>query len=464
MACPTPASAERGVQVTPARRVAFEVLRRTFEHDAWADRALRSAVERHGLEGRDRAFAQRLAFGSVRRRGTTDHFAAMLSGRSFERLDAPVLAALRLGLYELLFEPPGAEHAAVGEAVELTKGASARRRAAAGLVNAVLRRAARERESLLAGLDDLTPEGAALAYSYPEWIAVRLWDELGADGARAVLAAMNEPAEVSFRVNTLLAGPGELTRRLAGAVERRGGGGLLDPPESLVLSGPWGPAVTGALERGTLVAQSRASQAVVAVLDPRPGERILDLCAGPGVKTTAIAARMRCRGEVVAVETDPGRASQLAELAARTGAGCVRVEVADAAEADLGSGYDRVLVDPPCTDLGALASRPDARWRKSAAQASRLAELQRRVLSRAAGAVRPGGTVVYSTCTISRAENEHVVAAVLDADPALVADDLGADEAPLASSHDSRFLETRPDRDGTAGFFIARLRRAPGPA
>ncbi len=166
---------------TPARRAAFEVLRRTFEHGAWADRALRSAAERHGLEGRERAFAQRLAFGAVRRRGTSDHFAELLSDRPLRRLDPPVRAALRLGLYELLWEPPGSEHAAVGEAVELAKGAAPgrRRRAASGLVNAVLRRAAREREGLLAGLDDSTPEGAALAYSYPAWIAERLFEEVG---------------------------------------------------------------------------------------------------------------------------------------------------------------------------------------------------------------------------------------------------------------------------------------------
>jgi 16S rRNA (cytosine967-C5)-methyltransferase len=200
-----------------------------------------------------------------------------------------------------------------------------------------------------------------------------------------------------------------------------------------------------------LIPQSRASQAVVALLDPHPGERVLDLCGGPGVKTTAIAARMEDRGEIVSVEIDPGRAAQVGDLCGRAGVTCVRVEVADAAKADMGSGYDRILVDPPCSDLGTLASRPDARWRKSEADVKRLAELQLAIAERALHALAPTGTLVYSTCTISARENEAVVARALPA-----ADDLGAEHPELASDRDGRFLQLRPDRDGTDGFFIAR--------
>ena len=451
---------------TPARRAAFEVLRRAFEHDAWADRALRSAVERYGLEGRDRAFAQRLAYGAVRRRGTSDHFAEALAARPIAKLDPPVRAALRLGLYELLWEDPGSEHASVGEAVELVKtpAPGARRRAASGLVNAVLRRAARERDELLAGLDDTTPSGAAIAHSYPAWMAERLFDEVGPDGARALMAAMNEPAETAMRVNSLRTSRDDVLARLRDAGEEAtvpvAAEALMAAPGALVVSGAWGPVLEGLLAGGELVAQARSSQAVVAVLDPQPGERILDLCAGPGVKSTAIAAGVGEEGEVRALEVDPGRCSQIAELAERLGARAVRPEVADAVEADLGEGYDRILVDPPCTDLGALASRPDARWRKSADQAERLAVLQRAILARAGRALRPEGTLVYSTCTISKAENEDVVGAVLAGDENLHADELGSDNPGLASSHDGRFLQITPDRDATDGFFIARLRRA----
>ena len=452
--------------------MAFETLRRTFEHGAWTDRCFRAAAERRGLEGRDRALAQRLAYGAVQRRGTSDHLVGRLGRRPADELDPPIAAALRLGLYELLYDDAAAEHAAVGEAVELAKramsaGPEARRAAgAAGVVNAVLRRAARERERLLASLTDETPEAAAVAHSQPRWLAERWWHELGPDGARALMRALNEPAERSLRVNTLRGEPEALVAGLAErgeAVGRaRAADPLLAPPEAIVATSAFGPALRERFAAGDLVAQARASQAVVAALDPRPGERILDLCAGPGIKSTHIAARLGDEGEVRAVEVHEGRAAEIADLAERLGAGSVRVAVADAAGADLGAGYDRVLVDPPCTDLGTLASRPDARWRKSADMPGRLAELQTEILRNGARALRPGGTLVYSTCTISRTENEDVVNGMLGADGSLEADDLGSEHPGLASTHDPRFLQTRPDRDGTAGFFIARLRRAGG--
>jgi 16S rRNA (cytosine967-C5)-methyltransferase len=174
------------------------------------------------------------------------------------------------------------------------------------------------------------------------------------------------------------------------------------------------------------------------------------------MKTTAIAARMGDRGEVVAVERDPGRASQLRELCARLGATCVTVVEGDATEIDLGGGYDRVLVDPPCSDLGTLSSRPDARWRKSPELIDRVAGVQRAIAERALEAVKPGGTLTYSTCTISRQEGEDVIAELLATDR-FEATDLAAEAPELASSHDPRCLQTRPDRDRTEGFFIARL-------
>jgi 16S rRNA (cytosine967-C5)-methyltransferase len=449
-------------EVTPARRVAFEVLRRTFEHGAWSDRALRSAVERHRLGERERALARRLACGSVQRRGTSDHLIAELSGGTPSRLDDPVLAALRLGLYELLYLDGASDHAAVSQAVELAKGAGGpdrrRARARAGFVNALLRRAARERESLLDGLSDETPERAAIAHSCPQWIAELWWRELGPEGARLLLAASNEPAETALRVNTLRADRASVLARL-GEGFAVPSPSLLGPPEALVATGAIGHEAADLVDAGILVAQSRSSQAVVAALDPSPGDRVLDLCAGPGIKTTQIAARLEAEGEVVSVELDEARAAQVGELCRRTGAGNVAVKVGDAAETGHGSGYDRVLVDPPCTDLGALASRPDARWRKHAGQPERLAALQRRILARGLDALRPGGTLVYSTCTISAAENEDVVAGILEERRDAIADDLGASEQSLASGRDPRFLQTRPDRDRSDGFFIARLRR-----
>ncbi|MEX2107487.1 MAG: 16S rRNA (cytosine(967)-C(5))-methyltransferase RsmB [Solirubrobacterales bacterium] len=460
-------SAERGV--SPARAVAFATIRATFEEDAFTERFFREVAEAEGLSGRERAQAQRLSYGAVQRRGTTDAAIERFAERSLRLLDPPVLAALRLGLYELLFADGTPDHAAVDQAVELVKTAGAGH--AAGLVNAVLRRAVREREKLAAELlgDDSTPESAATAHSAPLWLARMWWEELGADGARSLLAACNEPAELAVAVNTLGADRDAAIASLREAeVEARAPEAPwpLSPPESLVLSGRAGGVLSRLVEAGVLTPQSRGSAAVVEVLDPQPGEHVLDLCAGPGIKTAQIAARMGDRGEVISVELAPERATEVADQARRLGLRSVSVIEADATEPMI-KGFDRVLVDAPCSDLGTLASRPDARWRKSPRTLERLAEVQRGILAGAAAAVRPGGVLVYATCTVSRRENEDQVAALLEAStagavPPLTVEDLGERAPGLAAPGDSRCLQVRPDRDGTSGFFICRLKRDDG--
>jgi 16S rRNA (cytosine967-C5)-methyltransferase len=453
--------------ITPARALAFETVRATFEQDAHSERFFREAADRLELPGRERAQAQRLAFGAVQRRGTADTAIERLAQRSPRLLDPPVIAALRLGLYELLFADATPDHAAVDQAVELVKGAGVAH--ASGLVNAVLRRAGRERDELTASLlgDDSTPERAAVAHSMPLWLVRMWWEELGGESARSLLAACNEPAELALRVN-ILRGDREsalAALREAGLdAEPAQGAWPLAPAEQIVVEGRTGATVPESVAAGSLVPQSRGSAGVVEVLDPRPGENVLDLCSGPGIKAGQIAARMGDRGEVIAIEQDPARAAEVAEQAHRLGLRSITVVEADAATPAVGPGFDRVLVDPPCSDLGALASRPDARWRKSPRAIERLAELQGAILRRGVEALRPGGTLVYSTCTISRPEGEERIAALLEeaasgALPPIAVDDLGASASRLASSHDPRCLQLRPDRDRTTGFFVSRLKR-----
>ncbi len=475
--------------IAPARSLAFATIRETFERDAFTERAFRAGAERLELDGRERAQAQRLAYGAVQRRGTSDAAIERLAGRSTRLLDPPVLAALRLGLYELLFADGTPDHAAVDQAVELVKDAGAAH--ASGLVNAVLRRAARERGELSAALleDDSTPEAAAVAHSAPLWLARMWWEELGPEVARSLLAACNQPAEVALRASAAPRVTGKdagsvvcsarerprtppatrgaaLEMLSAAGVEAKpaSGGWPLDAPELLVLTGRMGKTVPAMVAAGELTPQSRGSAAVVEVLDPREGEQLLDLCAGPGIKTGQIAARMGDRGEVISVEVDAGRAEEVAAQARRLGLRSVTVIETDAAAMAMAPGFDRVLLDAPCSDLGALASRPDARWRKSPRSIERLAEIQARALLGAAQVLRPGGTLVYATCTISRRENEDRVAALLAAAaagevPGLELEDLGARAPQLASALEPRCLQLRPDRDRTTGFFIARLKR-----
>jgi 16S rRNA (cytosine967-C5)-methyltransferase len=456
-----------GGRVSPARALAFATIRATFEDGAFTERAFRAEADRLELAGRDRAQAQRLAYGAVQRRGTSDVAIERLAGRSTRLLDPPVLAALRLGLYELLFADATPDHAAVDQAVELVKAAGAAH--ASGFVNAILRRAVRERAQLTAQLldDDTNPAAAAVASSAPRWLAEMWWQELGAGAARATLAACNQRAEVAMRVNTLRADRETMLGRLteAGVGARLPDAGWpLAAPETIVVAGRTGEAVPEAVGAGELTPQSRGSAAVVEVLDPREGEQVLDLCAGPGIKTGQIAARMRDRGELISVELDPTRAGEVAAQASRLGLRSVTVVEADGREARVGAGFDRVLLDAPCSDLGALASRPDARWRKSPKTIERLIDVQDELLQSAANALRPGGTLVYSTCTISRRENEDRIASLLRASeagavPPLELVDLGTRAPELAVSAERRCLQLRPDRDGTTGFFIARLTR-----
>jgi 16S rRNA (cytosine967-C5)-methyltransferase len=438
--------------ISPARALAYDVVRATFEDGAHTEFAFRRAADEQELAGRERAQAQRLAYGAVQRRGTVDAALTRLVDRPLSQLDPPLLAALRLGVYELLFADATPDHAAVDQAVELTKRAGAPH--AAGLINAVLRRAVRERAALTAALleDDSTPEAAATAHSAPLWLAQMWWRELGPEAARALLAACNEPPELAFRVNTLRTDRETVLAKLSeagveahpaasgalyvpmGGVKRTGSELSLAAAEMIVVEGRTGDVVPELIAAGQLTPQSRGSAAVVEVLDPQPGEHVLDLCAGPGIKTGQIAARMEDRGEVISVESDPERAAEVAAQARRLGLRSVTVIEADARNAAIGPGFDRVLLDAPCSDLGALASRPDARWRKSPATIERLVEVQAELLRRAREALRPGGTLVYATCTISARENEG---------------QLGAGE----------HWQLRPDRDRTTGFFIGRLKR-----
>ena len=370
---------------------------------AYADRALHG--EARELSPRDRALAKQLAFGTVQRRLTLDH---VIAERATGTLEPRVRAALQLGLFQLLFLDGVAEHAAIGEAVELAKPSRGHR-----LVNAVLRGVQRDGAELPG---DETPAGAAVRHSHPEWLVRMWWEMLGADEARALLAADNEPAELALRVNALV------EFDLADIPGRREG-------DAIVVDGPFDALGHPGWAAGAFTPQSRASQLVAPALAPRPGERVLDLCAAPGGKTTHLAALMQGEGEVVAVERHPGRAAALRETCARLRAHNVRVVVADAGGFHDQRGFDRVLLDPPCSGLGTLRSHPDLRWRASPEGIVRLAALQDRLLAAARRNLRPQGTLVYSTCTVSEAEERL---------------------------HGTWRRQTLPHRDGTDGFYIAR--------
>ncbi len=406
-------------QISPARAAAFQVLLRVFEDDAYADRAFRSATG--GLDERDRALAQRIAYGAVQRVRTLDHAIEKLGRRRVHRLDPPVRAALRLGAYQLGYVDGVPRYAAVNESVELVRRAGLER--AVAFTNAVLRRLADGIRRLLEDLPEASALDAALKHSYPDWIAETWWRDLGADDARASMVAQNEPAATTVRL-------------VRGAID-----GTADP----VVPGAWHVARVdeAALGEGRIWPQSVASQLVGLAVGSSSGDRVLDLCAAPGGKATMLA------GEVVAVELNEARARELEATARRLGATNVRVVVADGRELppELAD-FDRALVDAPCSGLGVLNSRPDLRWR-----AEPLPELQLELLRAAAARVRAGGKIVYSVCTMNADESE----AVVDASGLAVDDTLAAEWPQFAHPRRPEFLQTLPHAHGTAGFFVARL-------
>jgi len=398
--------------VSPARASAYETVFRVFEQEAYADRALRTAVA--SLDQRDRAFAQRLAYGTIQRVRILDYAIEQLGRRPVRKLDPPVRAALRLGAYELGFmQTP--RHAAVNEAVELVRTAKLER--AVAFTNAVLRRVADGIGALLESL----PEGA-LKLSYPDWVEQVWTRDFGREQALALMRVQNEAPETVVRL-------------IRGEIE----GEPTDLPAAYRVA----RVDEDALAEGRIWPQSRGSQLAGLVVGARAGERTLDLCAAPGGKATMLA------GDVTAVEKHPGRARELEENAARLGAAKVSVVCADALELppELRD-YDRALVDAPCSGLGVLASRPDLRWR-----AEPLPELQLALMGAAADRVRTGGTIVYSVCTLNADENE----AIIDAS-GLAPEPLGEEWPQFAHAKRPEFLLTRPDLHGTSGFFIARLR------
>jgi len=472
----------RPPKVTPARWAAWLVLRRTFDDGAWTDRAFTAVVEQLGLDAdpRERAFAQRLTFGTVQQAKRLDHVIGVLGKRPLAKIDPPVLYALRIGVHELLdlhqeIGPDGEQtgggsssaHAAVDQAVELVRGVVGER--AVAFTNAILRRAQVDGAGILERLDPSKDGDLATLLSMPEWLVARVRAGHGDQGIEA-LRAQNEPSWLgsTYRVNAAGGRDGQedvvQQRLLDAGVEMTtpelGGVVVVEEARSVIGSTA---LLAPMVEDGTLVPQSLASQLVTVVLDPQPGDRILDMCAAPGGKTTHIASKLLGRGEVIAVELHSHRADSVRALAKRTGTnGLVRVREGDAralTSADI-STFDRILIDAPCSGTGVLAARPDARWKRSETGLDELVTLQRELLATAVRLLRPGGTLVYSTCSILREEDEDIVAELMSAAlPITLEPDPLPEAVRRATGAEGHIARTWPHEHGTEGFFIARFRR-----
>jgi len=449
----------RGGSPTVARLVAARVLDRVESARAYADLALHGALRDERLSVRDRAFATELVYGTLRWRGRLDFALAACCDRPLSQLEPAVLTLLRLGAYQLLFLDAVPARAAVDESVRCAQAMGWAR--ASGLVNAVLRRLARAPDAIAFPTLESDPLAHLIhALSLPEWIAQRWLAALGPEDAAALARAANETPPLSARVNPLATTREALLAELAPRWQAAKLGE--HAPLALSLGHGIDPGSDPAFREGRFTIQDEASQLVVELLDPQPGERVLDLCAAPGSKSTAIAERVGASGLVVACDRNQRRLELVGRATRRLGLANVQLAHADGTQplGELPGPFARVLVDAPCSGLGTLRRNPDARWRLRPEDPASLARTQRALLDSAARELKPGGVLVYSTCTLLPEENEAVVAAFLaqHAEFSLSA----RSELPAAVRtfvEADGFMRTWPQRHGMDGFFAARLER-----
>ncbi|WP_006244823.1 16S rRNA m5C967 methyltransferase [Mycolicibacterium tusciae] len=438
----------------PARQAAFDVLRAVSEKDSYANLALPALLRDRGIAGRDAAFATELTYGSCRSRGLLDAIIGAAAGRSPDNIDPVLLDLLRLGTYQLMrtrVEP----HAAVSTTVEQAgiEFDSVR----AGFVNGVLRNISRRDEQ--SWVEELAPDAAtdpvghaAFVHAHPRWIAQAFVDALGMDAGQlsALLASDDERPAVHLAARPGVLTAGELAEQVHGTVGRYS-------PYAVYLSGG-DPGQLAPIRDGGALVQDEGSQLVaraltLAGLDGPDTGRWLDLCAGPGGKTALLGALVG-DGRVTAVEPTPRRADFVEQNTAGLPVDVLRV---DGRDPGLEAGFDRVLVDAPCTGLGALRRRPEARWRRVPGDVPQLAKLQRELLASAIRLTRPGGVVLYATCSPHLVETVGVVADALRRHPVTATDARPLFE-PVDGLGDGPYVQLWPHRHGTDAMFAAALK------
>jgi 16S rRNA (cytosine967-C5)-methyltransferase len=422
-----------------ARTVAFTAIRRVTEQGGYSTLVVPAALARSGLDAQGRAFATELAFGTLRRIIPLDHAIAQVASRPPERISGPALAAIRIGAYQLLYTRVP-DHAAVSESVGLV---GKRER---GFVNAVLRHLATASPVPTPGPAD---DDVALRTGLTSWAVGELRRLLGEEEAEVAAAALAERAPLTLRVNTCRRSVHELTHDLgdAGVVATPGA----IHPDTLLVDGGDPSGLPGYAE-GWFAVQDASSAFVVAALDPQPGERALDVCAGPGGKLAHIACLVGAEGLAAGADLHPSRAALVARTAERLG---VRAHVLaqDAVHPALTGGFDRVVVDAPCSGIGSARRRPELLWRASRSNLSALARTQVAIAAAAAEQVRPGGRLIYSVCTFPRAETDAACDALLAHRPDLEPIAITGPDGPAER------VRLWPHRHGTDGMFVAAFRR-----
>lgn len=452
-----------------AREVALDVLTKVEQSGAYSNLQLNRSLQEAKLPRADAALATELVYGTISRKQTIDYWLERFVAKGFAKLEPWVLQLLRLSLYQLVWLDRVPPHAAVNEAVAIAK----RRGHAgiAGMVNGVLRSAGRSRAELDVSLirGGSPAETIALRHSYPQWLTERWIAQFGPETAEAICASGNEAPRSSLRVNPLR------TTRDAALAKLREEGIEAEPsamsPAGIVLVRGGNPANAEGYREGLWSVQDESSMLVAEALAPKPGMTVLDCCAAPGGKTTHLAELMEGKGKVWANDLHEHKRKLIAEAAGRLK--LTNVEAISGDAAALGERFgpnsmDAVLLDAPCSGFGVIRRKPEIKWTKSESDIREIAAVQRRLLEAAAGLVKPGGALVYSTCTIEQEENEAQIDRFLTEHPEFSLDSEWPEElvrrlqaSGAAGASFTGQVQLLPQHFGSDGFFIARLVKRP---
>lgn len=437
-----------------ARQQALAILTEVLDQGAFSNLALQSQLR--GASSQDAGLAKQLVFGTVTYRASLDYLLQQWLNRPLADLDSRIRNILRLGLYQVIYlQVP--DHAAVSESVNLARQVS--HAGSAGLVNAVLRRAVRERQQLPWPNSGDHVFDLAIRYSFPEWLVARWLDRFGPAEAEDWCRAQNRAPGIDLRVNSLRSTVEGLLAELNAAGVQAVAHQLV--PDSLHLAGGSLPSLP-ALQNGSCTVQGAASTLVGLVVDPDPGQLAYDICAAPGGKALHLAELMKDEGRVIAVDNHAGRLRLITQAARRLQIETVQPELADAtALSELAwMQAPRVLVDAPCSGLGVIRRKPDIRWHRSPSDLTSLAELQLQILQQAAQLVQPGGILVYSVCSTEPEETQQVVQRFRGQHPEFIpADWPNRLQSLFGDELRDGGLTTYPHRHDLDGFFICRLHR-----
>lgn len=446
--------------VDMARAAALKTLYEILENGAYSNIALNKQLEASELKELDRAFATELVYGTIKWKLTLDWIIKQFSSIKPGKISPWIMNILRLGIYQLLYMDRIPVSAACNESVTLAKryGHSG----SSGFVNAVLRNVARSRDNLRYPDRKNEPvKYLSVKYSYPEWMAERFLKLYGEEFTENLLSSGNAVPDLTVRVNTLKISREELIEALKKEGVEASPGKYVN--EAVVLINPSSLVKLDAFKKGLFQVQDESSMLAGRILDPKPGELVIDACSAPGGKATHMAQLMENKGLVLARDIHEHKIRLIDEAAQRLGINIIKTEIFDASGKDVKNNMkaDRVLLDAPCSGLGIIRKKPDIKWTRTADEAGQLPELQNRLMEAASGCVKPGGVLVYSTCTILPEENQMVVEKFLKNNAEFELDDItGLIPGELHGYIENKgFLQLFPNRDGIDGFFMARIRR-----